>query len=54
MHKITLELLMEASIVVAVAVGHRSAEELLEDGSGPRRDVLVGEELCAYLNCGRG
>jgi hypothetical protein len=41
-------------IVSGVAVEDRSAEELLEDGSGPRRDVLVGEEVRAYLNCGRG
>ena len=41
-------------IVTGVAVDYRSAEELLEDGSGPRGDVLVGKELCADLNCGRG
>jgi uncharacterized protein with HEPN domain len=37
-----------------VAVDSRSAEELLKDGSGPRRDVLIGEEVPAYLDCGRG
>jgi hypothetical protein len=41
-------------IVMAVVVDLGSAEELLEDGGGPRRDILVEEELCAYLNCGRG
>lgn len=41
-------------IMTGVAVGYTSAEELLEDSGGPRRDVLVREELCANLNCGRG
>jgi hypothetical protein len=32
----------------------RLAEELPEDCGGPWRDVVVGEELFAYLNCGCG
>jgi hypothetical protein len=45
--KVKLPLRATDGIVTTVAVDHRSAEELLDDGSGPRRNVLVGEEVCA-------
>jgi hypothetical protein len=52
--KVEPPLYTAGGIVTGVAVDSRSAKELLKDGSGPRRDVLIGEEVPAYLDCGRG
>lgn len=32
----------------------RSVEQFLEDGGGPRRNVVIRKELCTYLKCRRG